>query len=43
MSASQLVQRILSAESEIPMEKIARGKLEEYEYQQLLTKGIKRL
>ena len=43
MSSSQLVQRILSAESEIPLEKISRGKLEEYEYQQLLTKGIKRL
>jgi replicative DNA helicase len=43
MSASQLVQRILSAESEIALEKIARGKLEEYEYQQLHTKGIKRL
>ncbi len=43
MSASQLVQRILSAESEIMMEKISRGKLEEYEYQQLNTKGIKRL
>lgn len=43
MSAAQLVQRILSAESEIMMEKISRGKLEEYEYQQLNTKGIKRL
>lgn len=43
MSASQLVQRILSAESEIHMEKISRGKLEDYEYQQLHTKGIKRL
>lgn len=43
MSASQLVQRILSAESEIHMEKISRGKLEEYEYQQLHSKGIKRL
>lgn len=43
MSAAQLVQRILSAESEIPLEKISRGKLEEYEYQQLHTKGIKRL
>src|SRR6478736_3706693 len=43
MSASQLVQRILSAESEIPLEKIARGKLEEYEYQQLHTKGVKKL
>ncbi len=43
MSAAQLVQRILSAESEIPMEKISRGKLEDYEYQQLHTKGIKKL
>ena len=43
MSSSQLVQRILSAESEIALEKIARGKLEEYEYQQLHTKGIKKL
>jgi replicative DNA helicase len=43
MSAAQLVQRILSAESEIMLEKISRGKLEEYEYQQLHAKGIKRL
>jgi len=43
MSASQLVQRILSAESEIKMEKISRGKLENYEYEQLLSKGIKKL
>jgi len=43
MGASQLVQRMLSAESEIHMEKIARGKLEEYEYQQLQKKGIARL
>lgn len=43
MSAAQLVQRILSAESEIMLEKIARGKLEDYEYQQLHAKGIKRL
>ena len=43
MSASQLVQRILSAESEIKMEKISRAKLEDYEYQQLTSKGIKRL
>ncbi len=40
MGASQLVQRILSAESEIPMEKISRGRLEDYEMKQLLTKGI---
>ncbi|MFT4156117.1 replicative DNA helicase [Parafilimonas sp.] len=43
MSASQLVQRILSAESEIAMEKIARGKLEDYEYKQLHVKGIQNL
>lgn len=43
MSSSQLVQRILSAESEIPLEKIARGKLEDYEMQQLYTKGFKKL
>ena len=43
MSASQLVQRILSAESEIWLEKISRGKLEEHEMKQLYTKGINRL
>jgi replicative DNA helicase len=43
MSAAQLVQRILSAESEIMMEKIARGKLQEHEYQQLHKRGITRL
>jgi replicative DNA helicase len=43
MSAAQLVQRILSAESEIPLEKISRGKMENHEYQQLHSKGIKRL
>lgn len=43
MGAAQLVQRILSAESEIMLEKISRGKLEDYEYQQLHAKGIKRL
>ena len=43
MSASQLVLRILSAESNINLEKISRGKLEDYEYQQLHSKGIKRL
>ena len=43
MSSSQLVQRLLSAQSEIALEKIARGKLEDYEYQQLHTKGIKQL
>ncbi len=43
MSSAQLVQRILSAESEIKLEKISRGNLEDYEYQQLQTKGIQRL
>jgi replicative DNA helicase len=43
MGASQLVQRILSAQSEIPMEKIARGRLEDYEMKQLLTKGLQPL
>src|SRR6476619_1006234 len=43
MSASQLVQRILSAESEIWLEKIARGRLEEHEMKQLYKKGIERL
>jgi replicative DNA helicase len=43
MSAGQLVQRILSAESEIWLEKIARGKMEEYEMEQLYKKGIQRL
>ena len=43
MSSSQLVQRILSAESEIWLEKISRGKLEEHEMKQLYQKGVERL
>jgi len=43
MSAGQLVQRILSAESEIWLEKINRGKLEEHEMKQLYKRGIERL
>lgn len=43
MSSSQLVQRILSAESEIMLEKISRGKLEEHEMKQLYKKGFDRL
>lgn len=43
MSSSQLVQRVLSAESEIWLEKIARGKLEEHEMKQLYKKGFDRL
>ena len=40
MSAGQLVQRILSAESEIWLEKIARGKLEEHEMKQLYKREL---
>lgn len=43
MSSSQLVQRMLSAESELSLDKISRGKLEEHEMQQLYKKGIERL
>src|SRR5687768_6230460 len=43
MSSGQLVQRILSAESEIWLEKISRGKLEEHEMKQLYARGIQRL
>jgi replicative DNA helicase len=43
MSAAQLTQRILAAESEILLEKIARGRLEEHELQQLYKKGFERL
>lgn len=43
MSSSQLVQRILSAESEIWLEKISRGKMEDHEMQQLYKNGIQRL
>ncbi|MGB8194926.1 MAG: replicative DNA helicase [Chitinophagaceae bacterium] len=43
MSSGQLVQRILAAESEIMLEKISRGKLEEHEMKQLYARGIQRL
>ena len=43
MSAGQLVQRVLSAESEIWLEKISPGKLEEHEMKQLYAKGIQKL
>jgi replicative DNA helicase len=43
MSAGQLVQRILSSESEIWLEKISRGKLEEHEMKQLYDRGIQKL
>jgi replicative DNA helicase len=38
MAANQLVQRLISMESEIPAEKIRRGSLEKYEYTQLTSK-----
>jgi replicative DNA helicase len=40
MSASQLVQRILSAQSEISLDKISRGKMEDYEMKQLYDRGV---
>lgn len=43
MSSGQLVQRMLSAESEIDLEKISRGRLEEHEMKQLYKRGIDRL
>jgi replicative DNA helicase len=38
MSSGQLVQRMISMETEIDAEKIRRGTLEDYEYQQLTSK-----
>ena len=43
MSNTQLVQRILSAQSEIDMEKISRGRLENHEMEQLIQRGISKL
>ncbi len=43
MSSAQLVQRVLSAESEIPLEKISRGRLEDHEMQQLYKNGFNKL
>lgn len=43
MSASQLTQRILSAETEVPMESIKTGRMQEYEYTVLLTKGLHKI
>ena len=43
MGAAQLVGRILAAESEIHLEKISRGKMEEHEMKQLYAKGIQKL
>lgn len=43
MGNSQLVQRLLSAQSGIMMEKIARGQLADHEMQQLYATGVKAL
>ena len=43
MSAGQLVQRVLSAESEIPMNDITKGKLADHQMKQLYTKGLQPL
>ncbi|HQU56217.1 MAG TPA: replicative DNA helicase [Chitinophagaceae bacterium] len=43
MSAGQLIQRILSAQSEIALENIARGKMKEHEMEQLYAKGLQPL
>lgn len=43
MSALQLTQRILSAESEIWLEKISRGKMDDYEMKQLYEKAVQKL
>jgi replicative DNA helicase len=43
MSNAQLVQRILSAQSEVGMEKISRGRMEDHEMTQLYNKGVKAL
>jgi replicative DNA helicase len=43
MSSPQLVQRILSAESGVLLEKISRGRMEDTEYVTLHSKGLHRL
>ncbi|MDA3615856.1 replicative DNA helicase [Polluticaenibacter yanchengensis] len=43
MGNAQLVQRILSAQSDVHMEKISRGTLEDHEMEQLYSKGVKAL
>lgn len=43
MGNGQLVQRILSAQSEVMMDKISRGHLADHEMQQLYTKGLQAL
>ncbi len=41
MGATEVVQRMLSSVSEVALEKVNRGKLEDWEYQQLNLKGVK--
>jgi replicative DNA helicase len=43
MSAGQLVQRLLAAQSEIWLERIARGNLEDHELKQLFERGVRPL
>lgn len=43
MSANQLVQRIISAESEVPLEQIKTGRLSNDQYTILLKKGLHKL
>lgn len=43
MSTQQLTQRILSAESEIPLEKIRNGKMDDDDMKQLFRKGMAKL
>lgn len=43
MSAEQLAQRILSSQSEVWMDKITQGKITDYDYNIIMSKGIKRI
>lgn len=43
MGATQLVSRILAAEAEVELGNITRGKLQDYEMTQLMTKGVNKL
>lgn len=43
MSAEQLAQRILSAQSGVWMDKITQGKLTDFDYNIIMSKGIKRI
>jgi replicative DNA helicase len=43
MSAGQIVQRMLSMQSQVPLERIATGRMQDYEMKQLNVKGIEPL